>query len=261
MATAASGPQLFCIGNPLLDMSISNGESLLEKYNLKPNDAILADPEHMGIYKDIEESPGVKYVAGGAAQNAARGAAVSVVHRWIGGKPYIALPDHFRFSTFYRLGLWCIPGVLGMMISPRGYERQMPKRASKVLISSSKGRKPVPVVWSSQVIIGMFSTLLLPPRKLIASRSLVTTLRAAEKFDKAHLSDPKVVNLIENANFFYIGGFFLTHGVESATELAKAASGAGKVEITFSFLTILWLTQIYEGRRSKSIRPFRGSVL
>ena len=62
-------------------------------------------------------------------------------------------------------------------------------------------------------------------------RSLVTTLRAAEMFDKAHLSDPKVATLIKNAKFFYIGGFFLTHGVESATELAKAASGAGKVRM------------------------------
>ena len=50
-------------------------------------------------------------------------------------------------------------------------------------------------------------------------------------FDKAHLSDPKVANLIKNAKFFYIGGFFLTHGVESATELAKAASGSGKVQM------------------------------
>jgi adenosine kinase len=50
-------------------------------------------------------------------------------------------------------------------------------------------------------------------------------------FDKAHLSDPKVATLIKNAKVFYIEGFFLTHGVESATELAKAASGAGKVQI------------------------------
>jgi adenosine kinase len=60
-------------------------------------------------------------------------------------------------------------------------------------------------------------------------RSLVTTLRAAELFDKAHLSSPEVSSLIQGAKFFYIGGFFLTHGVESAIELAKTASDAGKV--------------------------------
>lgn len=74
-------------------------------------------------------------------------------------------------------------------------------------------------------------------KTLSYARSLVTTLRAAEQFDKAHLSSPNVANLIENARYFYIGGFFLTHGVESATELAKAASGAGKVRPASSHLS------------------------
>jgi adenosine kinase len=33
---------LFCMGNPLLDMQVTNGEALLKKYGLKENDAILA---------------------------------------------------------------------------------------------------------------------------------------------------------------------------------------------------------------------------
>jgi adenosine kinase len=69
--------ELFCIGNPLLDMSTSNGEALLKKYNLEANNAILAGQEHAGLYDEIKEASDVKYVAGGAAQNAARGAAVS----------------------------------------------------------------------------------------------------------------------------------------------------------------------------------------
>ncbi len=64
---------------------------------------------------------------------------------------------------------------------------------------------------------------------LTFARSLVTTLRAAEKFEKDHLLSEKVSALINDANYFYIGGFFLTHGVESALHLAKTASGAGKV--------------------------------
>lgn len=38
--------QLFCMGNPLLDMQVRNGEALLEKYGLKANDAILAEEKH-----------------------------------------------------------------------------------------------------------------------------------------------------------------------------------------------------------------------
>lgn len=43
-ATIMSAPTytLFCMGNPLLDMQVRNGEKLLEKYSLKANDAILA---------------------------------------------------------------------------------------------------------------------------------------------------------------------------------------------------------------------------
>jgi len=37
---------LFCLGNPLLDMQVTGGEKLLEKYGLKSNDAILAEEKH-----------------------------------------------------------------------------------------------------------------------------------------------------------------------------------------------------------------------
>lgn len=38
--------ELFCIGNPLLDMQVTKGEALLAKYDLKANDAILAEAKH-----------------------------------------------------------------------------------------------------------------------------------------------------------------------------------------------------------------------
>src|SRR6266849_7825592 len=67
-------------------------------------------------------------------------------------------------------------------------------------------------------------------------RSLVTTLRAAEKFDKAHLSTPEVSRLIDGAKYFYVEGYFLTHGLEATLEVAKKASDAGKVSTAaFSF--------------------------
>jgi adenosine kinase len=34
------------MGNPLLDMQVTNGEELLAKYGLKANDAILAEEKH-----------------------------------------------------------------------------------------------------------------------------------------------------------------------------------------------------------------------
>lgn len=49
---------------------------MLEKYGLKPNDAILAEEKHMGLYDDLINNRDAKLIAGGAAQNTARGAAV-----------------------------------------------------------------------------------------------------------------------------------------------------------------------------------------
>ena len=66
-------PILFGIENPLLDISAVVPTELLSKYNLKPNDAILAQPEHLNIYKELEQYDCV-YIAGGAAQNTMRGA-------------------------------------------------------------------------------------------------------------------------------------------------------------------------------------------
>ena len=45
-AAKMSPYSLFCMGNPLLDIQVSNGEALLKKYDLKSNDAILAEDKH-----------------------------------------------------------------------------------------------------------------------------------------------------------------------------------------------------------------------
>jgi hypothetical protein len=47
---AGSTYSLFCIGNPLLDMQVRNGEKLLEKYDLKADNAILAEEKHAELY-------------------------------------------------------------------------------------------------------------------------------------------------------------------------------------------------------------------
>jgi len=63
------------MGNALLDMLVTSGEELLQKYGLKANDAILAEEKHCAIYDDLMTNHKVTYVAGGI-QNVARGAAV-----------------------------------------------------------------------------------------------------------------------------------------------------------------------------------------
>lgn len=58
-------------------MIFFSDDALLEKYDLKANDAILAEDKHMGIYEDLLARD-AKLIPGGAAQNTARGAQVCV---------------------------------------------------------------------------------------------------------------------------------------------------------------------------------------
>jgi adenosine kinase len=47
---------------------------MLEKYSLKLNDTLLAEPHQMGLYDDLIKNRDAKLIPGGAAQNTARGA-------------------------------------------------------------------------------------------------------------------------------------------------------------------------------------------
>lgn len=52
----SAAPTLFCIGNPLLDIQVTNGAQLLKKYDLKANDAILAEEKHIPMYSCLHSS-------------------------------------------------------------------------------------------------------------------------------------------------------------------------------------------------------------
>jgi adenosine kinase len=70
---------LLGMGNPLLDLSVTVDPALLTKYNLKPNDAILAEDKHMPLYKELSSDPSVEYIAGGSTQNSLRVAQVHIL--------------------------------------------------------------------------------------------------------------------------------------------------------------------------------------
>ncbi|KAF8517409.1 Ribokinase-like protein [Hysterangium stoloniferum] len=184
---------LFAMGNPLLDIQVRNGEALLEKYTLKSNDAILASESHAPIYEEITSKHDVTYVAGGAGQNSARAAA------------YVLPPNSVVYTG--AVGSDDLAGQLRAANEREGVD-------SKYYVVNGEKTGACAVVLTNH------------------DRSLVTTLRAAEKFDKAHLSSPTIAPLIDNAKYIYVGGFFLTHGIESALLVAKKASLAGKVFVT-----------------------------
>jgi hypothetical protein len=60
------------MGNPLLDISSDVDQSVLDKYDMKLDSAILAEEKHMPLYTELTALPGVQYIAGGATQNSIR---------------------------------------------------------------------------------------------------------------------------------------------------------------------------------------------
>jgi len=181
---------VFCMGNPLLDLQVTGGEKLLEKYELKANDAILAEDKHAPIYEEVVKDYKVTYVAGGAAQNAARGAA------------YILPPK----SVVYT-------GCVGDDDLAEQLKAANSREGLDDVYFVKKGERTGAC---AVVITGHH-------------RSLVTTLRAAEKFEQSHLSSPTVAPLIDAAKIFYVEGYFLAHGTDSVVEISKKASEKGKI--------------------------------
>lgn len=176
--------EFVAIGNPLLDMQLRNGEKVLEKYNLKPNDAILVAPEQESIYEYVKQNYELNYVAGGAAQNAARAAS------------YV-LPDK---TTAY----------IGCVGKDDLADQLRAANSREGLESAYQVVEDAPTGSCAVVLTGV-------------DRSLVTRLGAAEKFTPSHLDKPEINALLEGAKMMYLGGFFLTHGEVSALKAAKIA--------------------------------------
>jgi adenosine kinase len=214
-----SSYSLFCIGNPLLDMQVTNGEELLKKYELKANDAILAEEKHAPIYEEIVKNHKVTYVAGGAAQNAARGAA------------YVLPPN----SVVYT-------GCVGDDDLAEQLKAANKREGLQDIYYVKKGEKTGAC---AVVITGHH-------------RSLVTTLRAAEKFDKAHLSSPEIADVLKSAKAYYMEGYFLTHGLESALELSQRASKESKVFVLN--LSAPFIPQFF-GAQLQQIMPYIDIVI
>ncbi|KKA26921.1 hypothetical protein TD95_004890 [Thielaviopsis punctulata] len=188
MAAAKEFP-LLVLGNPLLDIQAVGNDALLEKYSLKANDAILAEDKHTDLYDDLLNNYDAKLIAGGAAQNTARGAqymlpANSVV--------YLGAVGDDKYASILRDA--CKAAGL------RTEYRVDPKEPT--------GRCGV-------VITGH-------------NRSLCTALGAANLYEIAHLKRPEIWALAENADFFYIGGYHFTVCPPAILELGKHAAATNK---------------------------------
>jgi adenosine kinase len=172
----------------------NSNQELLDKYGLKANDAILADPEkHMGLYEDLIQNYKAVLIAGGAAQNTARGA------------QYMLPPN----STVYI-------GCIG--------KDQYGERLEK--ITTDAGVK-AEYMYDEKTPTGRCGVVITGH-----NRSMCTDLAAANNYKIDHLKEDRIWKQVENAQVFYVGGFHLTVSVPAIKALAEEAASKNKVSPT-----------------------------
>jgi len=144
----------------------------------------------MGLFEDLLQNHNAKVIAGGAAQNTARGA------------QYILPPKSVVFvgcvgKDKYGKILEDLCTEAGLRVEYR-YDEEQPTGRCGVVITGH-------------------------------DRSLCTDLAAANSYKPEHLKSPKVWKLVEQAKIFYVGGYHLTVSVPAILALGEEAAAKNKL--------------------------------
>jgi len=207
---------LYGMGNPLLDMTAVVDEAYLQKYDLQPNNAILAEDKHRPIYDELlNENYKVSYSPGGATQNTIR------VAQW-----YLRDPDSTTFV-----------GCIGQDTFGDKLKSCMKKENIRTSYLEDQN---MPTGVCAVLITG-------------GNRSLVTRLDAANEYKHSHLVSSSTWSLVTDASFYYIAGYFLTVSPESMIEIGDHAVNNNKC---FSMnLSAPFLSQFFK-EPMKKVLPY-----
>ncbi|RKO96611.1 Ribokinase-like protein, partial [Caulochytrium protostelioides] len=192
---------LFGIENPLLDISARVKPELLAKYKLKANDAILAGDEHATLYDELLADYPVEYIAGGAAQNSMRGAT------------------------------WLLPPKSTVYVGCVGQDAQ----ADQLKATAVRDGLRTEYMVDPTTPTGKCAVLITNN-----DRSMVTALGAANNYNEAHIQQPEIWKLVEQAKVYYIGGFFMTVSPATIGLIARHAVDHGKqlaINLSAPFIT------------------------
>ena len=130
--------------------------------------AILADEKHLPLYKDMVDNLNVEFIPGGAALNSMR------VAQWILQKPNVVSYFGCIGDDDYGRILVNKAHEAGVNIQPQ-INKEYSTGTCAVLITGTK-------------------------------RSLVANLSAANQFKRTHFDNKENWDLVEKAEYFYIGG-------------------------------------------------------
>ncbi|GFO44681.1 adenosine kinase [Plakobranchus ocellatus] len=183
---------LLGMGNPLLDMTVvRGGVDLLVKYKLDANNAVLASPQQLAIFKEIVDKYSPTYIAGGATQNSVR------VAQWLLGKHWATTFLGSAADDMYKHILEDSAHGVGVNVQYQIYPGEHTGVCAAIITGEN--------------------------------RSLITELGAASKFCPSFLHKPDIWALVEAAQFYYVGGFLLTVSPEAVLEVSKHSSLQNKV--------------------------------
>mmetsp|Transcript_19904 Transcript_19904/g.69129 ORF Transcript_19904/g.69129 Transcript_19904/m.69129 type:complete len:340 (+) Transcript_19904:96-1115(+) len=180
---------LLGMGNPLLDISAEVGQDLLDKYELLPGNAILAEPKHQPLFGEMLKMPNVQLIAGGATQNSVR------VAQWMLQEPG---------ATVYM-------GCVGA-----------DENGSKLKAACEADGVNAMYMVDKATPTGTCATLVVS-----VERSLCTNLDAANNYKVEHCKEPENWKVVEGAKIIYSAGFFATVSPDSikAASRQKAQDG------------------------------------
>jgi len=184
---------LIGLGNPLLDFSANVTPDMLKKYGLEADNAILAEEKHLPVFQDLEDNfAPVDLVPGGATLNSIR------VAQWLCEKKHVF-------------------GYMGCVGSDSNAKRLTQK-------AEEAGVMFKPQV-NTENHTGRCACLITGDG---AHRSLIADLSAANHFKPTHFDDKENWAAIEKADYFYIGGFFLTVSPDSIMKVAQHGKETNK---------------------------------
>jgi len=181
---------LLVIGNPLLDISANVPMELLNKYDLKPGNQILAESKHIPLYQELKDNYKVEYIAGGAAQNTARAT------QWMLQIPkacvYVGCVGDDHFGRTLKDAAESAGVSTYYLVDPK-----VPTGTCACLITDKE-------------------------------RSLVAYLGAAEAYKQDHFFSKEIQDLLNKAKYFYCTGFFLTHSPQVLVAMGQQAAKHNK---------------------------------
>ncbi|KAF2899014.1 hypothetical protein ILUMI_07161 [Ignelater luminosus] len=202
------------LGSPLVDIIASVDRKFLNNHGLKFNDAVKATEKHKQLFQDLVDFQ-PKYQAGGCALNTARAL------QWTLNIP--------KFCMVF--------GAIGKDNYSEILKRQLNNESVNYIFEEIPGEET-----------GKCAVLLNG-----RNRSLCTDLGASKYFDFKHLKNKKVWNVVENAKFYYVPGFFFGVSFECIMEVAEHSFLQGKI-FTFN-LSAPFLSQMYK-KELEILLPF-----